>query len=73
MVFLFSKTLPYLAANNLGFDYNVYDNNSLWHNKFLDGVPKKLKPRGLFEKTSQKPFIISDSFSNIIKIFKEKN
>ncbi len=73
--FIFQRALPYLAANNLGFDYNVYDNNSLWHNKFLDGVPKKIKNQeDCLKKPPKNLFIISDSFSNIIKKYlKKKN
>lgn len=66
--FIFQRALPYLAANKLGFNYNIYDNNSLWHNKFLDGVPKRIKNQeDCLKKPPKNLFIISDSFSDIIK------
>lgn len=66
--FIFQRALPYLAANRLGFNYNVYDNNSLWHKKYLDGVPKKIQNQDdCLKRPPKNLFIISDSFSNIIK------
>ena len=37
--FIFQRSLPYLCAIHSPIDGRFFDNNSLWHGNYLDGIP----------------------------------
>ena len=71
--FIFQRSLPYLSSCNYGFNFQLYDNNILWHNKYLDGLKSKVLNQYDCARTPPNNLVvISDSFSKVIKSFFRK-
>lgn len=67
--FIFQRALPYICMTNINlFGKRFFDNNVLWHNKFLDGIPVSIENQEDFLKNPTKDLLIfSNTFGEIIK------
>lgn len=65
--YIFQRLLPYLCASGFSLHGRFFDNNTLWHNKFLDGVPGKIENyQDFLDNPTENLFIFSHSFSDEI-------
>ena len=67
--FIFQRSLPYTCAIGASIDNaRFFDNNILWRNKFLDGIPSKVENFEDFKANPPKEtLIMSNTFGKEIK------
>jgi len=66
--FVFQRSLPYLSAIGVEPRGRMFDNNSLWHRKYIDGVPSRIENQTDFVQNPTKELVIfSHSFGHQIK------
>lgn len=68
-VFIFQRALPYFAASGIAIDqFRFFDNNALWHNKMLDGLPRHVENSDDFVRNSPNAtLIMSNTFGRELK------
>ncbi len=73
--FIFQRILPYLCATSFELKGRYFDNNALWHKKYLDGVPNKIEnEKDFLNNPTKNLFIFSYSFGNqLVKKFSSVN
>ena len=66
--FIFQRALPYLSAIGQEPTGRMFDNNTLWHGQFLDGVPSPVEnQQDLMNRPTKSLLIFSLSFGDQIK------
>ncbi len=66
--FIFQRCLPYLSAIGVEPTGRMFDNNILWHGKYIDGVPSKVENQIDFIHNPTKELLIfSHSFGQHLK------
>ena len=68
-LYIFQRCLPYLSAIGVGLKkFRYFDNNVLWHKKYLDGVPNLIENiNDFFFKPPSKTLVLSETFGSAIK------
>jgi 2-polyprenyl-3-methyl-5-hydroxy-6-metoxy-1,4-benzoquinol methylase len=66
--FVFQRSLPYLSAIGAEPNGRMFDNNTLWHGKYIDGVPSKVENQiDFIQKPTKELLIFSHSFGRQLK------
>lgn len=68
-IFIFQRALPYFAASGIEIDkFRFFDNNKLWHNKMLDGLPCGVENlEDFIDNPPEQTLIMSNTFGEEIR------
>lgn len=62
------RAFPYIAVFNKPFKYRLFDDQSHWHNKFIDGEPTKIENfKDLINNPVDHIFVMSSTFGEKLK------